>query len=114
VQRSPYRGEVKFMRYTPGGFAPAFLNRADTNETNLLGIETAHGPLAVTQMTGILARRIICWTGVGDTLESGERFGLIKFGSRVDLYVPLDVDILARVGQQVYGGQTPLARWSNA
>lgn len=109
VQRSPYAGELSFMHYQPGSFAPAFLQSADENEFNLIGLQTAHGPLVFTQMTGILARRIVCWKQVGDQLEKGERFGLIKFGSRVDLYLPLDAEILVKPGQQVFGGQTVVA-----
>ncbi|MCB0143901.1 MAG: phosphatidylserine decarboxylase [Caldilineaceae bacterium] len=112
VQRSPCAGDVAFLHYQPGSFAPAFLHSADDNEANLLGLHTAHGPIAVTQMTGILARRIVCWKQVGDALTQGERFGLIKFGSRVDLYLPLDAKILVQPGQQVYGGQTVIGVWS--
>lgn len=111
VQRSPCAGEVAFLHYQPGSFAPAFLHSADDNEANLLGLHTARGPIAVTQMTGILARRIVCWKKVGDALAKGERFGLIKFGSRVDLYLPLDAEILVQPGQQVYGGQTVIGVW---
>ena len=60
---------------------------------------------------GMLARRIVCWSKVGDALLTGERFGLIKFGSRVDMYLPLDSLALVAVGRQVYGGQTAVARW---
>lgn len=110
VQRSPCAGEVRALHYVPGRFVPAFSPAADENESNLVGLQTAHGPIAVTQMTGILARRIVCWSKVGDALLSGERFGLIKFGSRVDLYLPLDAQALVAVGRQVYGGQTVVAR----
>ena len=111
VQRSPYAGRVKLIHYQPGGFAPAFMGHADENESNLLGLETARGPFAVTQMTGILARRIVCWAKLGDELARGERFGLIKFGSRVDLYLPENAIPLVQPGQTVYGGQTVIARW---
>ena len=111
VQRSPYAGQVGLIRYQAGAFAPAFLGAADANEANLVGIETVHGRLLVAQMAGVLARRIVCWTAVGAHLSGGQRFGLIRFGSRVDLYAPPAVQVLVAPGEQVYGGQTVLARW---
>ena len=111
VQRMPYAGEVACVHYRSGSFAPAFADSADDNESNLIGLETAHGPLAVVQLTGAIARRIICRCDVGDHLARGERYGLIKFGSRVDLYLPLDVEVLVREGQRVAGGETSVARW---
>ena len=101
------------LHYQPGSFAPAFLHFADENESNLVGLHTVHGSIAFTQMTGILARRIVCWKKVGDALAKGERFGLIKFGSRVDLYLPLNAEILVQPGQQVYGGQTVIGVWGS-
>ena len=86
--------------------------RADANESNLVGLMTTRGPLLVVQMTGILARRIVCWPKVGERLSRAERFGLIKFGSRVDLYLPLDATVTVKPRQQVYGGQTVVARWA--
>lgn len=111
VQRVPYRGQVRLLRYQSGNFAPAFLKDTDDNESNLIGLQTARGPLAIKQIAGILARRIVCWVQVGDEVGTGQRLGLIKFGSRVELLLPPEVEVLATVGQQVYGGQTILARW---
>lgn len=111
VQRCPCTGRVDYIYYEPGGFAPAMFSSADENEANYLGITTVHGPLLVAQMAGLIAQRIVCWASVGDTLTVGQRFGLIKFGSRVDLYLPLDVEIVVKPGQQVYGGQTIIAHW---
>lgn len=111
VQRAPYAGRVQFLRYQQGGFAPAFLKSAQENESNFIGLSTARGKLALKQMTGILARRIVCWVEDGDDLSAGQRVGLIKFGSRVDLFLPLNVEITARAGQKVRGGQTVVARW---
>jgi phosphatidylserine decarboxylase len=111
VQRMPYQGQVKFLQYQAGSFAPAFLKDAEENESNLIGILTPHGPLAVKQIAGILARRIVCWVHLDQDLDKGQRLGLVKFGSRVDLLLPLEVDVLVHVGQQVYGGQTIVARW---
>jgi phosphatidylserine decarboxylase len=111
VQRSPYEGLVELLHYQSGHFAPAFLQDTQSNEANLIGLATPHGPIAVKQIAGILARRIICWPKPGDTLARGQRLGLIKFGSRVDLLLPPQVEVLVQVGQQVYSGQTLMARW---
>jgi phosphatidylserine decarboxylase len=78
----------------------------------LIGLETSHGPVAVKQIAGILARRIVCWPAMGDTLVTGRRLGLIRFGSRVDLLLPPAVEVLVQVGQKVYGGQTVVAKWT--
>lgn len=114
VQRSPYRGQVQFLQYQPGDFAPAFLKDTHSNEYNLIGMQTPHGPIGIKQIAGILARRIVCWPNLGDELLTGQRLGLIKFGSRVDLLLPPDVEVLVQVGQQVYGGQTTVGRWPHA
>ncbi|RME98579.1 MAG: phosphatidylserine decarboxylase [Chloroflexi bacterium] len=111
VQRAPYAGTVKFLRYESGEFAPAFLKDTHTNESNFVGLDTPHGPLGVKQIVGILARRIVCWPAVDDTLATGQRLGLIKFGSRVDLFLPANTELLVHTGQKVYGGQTIVARW---
>ncbi len=113
VQRAPYHGTVDLLRYESGSFAPAFLKDTHGNESNLIGLQTPYGLLAVKQIVGILARRIVCWPEPGDSLITGQRLGLIKFGSRVDLFLPPEVEVVAYVGQQVYGGQSVVARWSN-
>lgn len=111
VQRSPYNGTVKFLHYQPGSFAPAFLQDTHSNEHNLMVISTPQGEIGVKQIAGVLARRIICWSNLGDDLIRGERFGLIRFGSRVDLLLPVNAEVLVSVGDQIYGGQTVVARW---
>ncbi|MBN1220668.1 MAG: phosphatidylserine decarboxylase [Anaerolineae bacterium] len=111
VQRSPYRGQVQGLRYKPGSFAPAFLKDTQRNESNLIGLATPRGRMAVRQIAGILARRIVCRVNIGDEVVTGQRLGLIRFGSRVDLLLPPDVVVLVSVGQQVYGGQTVMAKW---
>ncbi|MDM8530972.1 phosphatidylserine decarboxylase [Anaerolineales bacterium HSG25] len=112
VQHNPYPGTVKFINYQSGGFAPALFDHADNNESNSIGLQTQHGPLIVKQMTGLLARRIVCWVDLEDQLELGQRLGLIKFGSRVDLFLPSDkIELLVEPGQTVYGGQTAIAKW---
>ena len=112
VQRSPYTGVVQLLCYQAGAFAPAYLKDTHLNESNLIGLETSHGPVAVKQIAGILARRIVCWPAMGDTLVTGRRLGLIRFGSRVDLLLPPAVEVLVQVGQKVYGGQTVVAKWT--
>lgn len=111
VQRCPYQGRVELLRYQTGTFSPAFLKDTHTNEYNFIGLQTPRGPVGVKQIAGILARRIICRPTLGDELATGQRLGLIKFGSRVDLLLPLEVEILVQVGEPVRGGQTIVGRW---
>lgn len=111
VQRTPYEGRVTFLHYQPGSFAPAFLKDTHNNEFNFIGLSTPHGPVGVKQIAGILARRIVCWADIGTELGRGQRLGLVKFGSRADLYLPLETEICVEVGQQLYGGQTVVGRW---
>ncbi|MBN1994008.1 MAG: phosphatidylserine decarboxylase [Anaerolineae bacterium] len=112
VQHNPYPGQVLLTHYEPGSFAPAFLKDTRRNESNLIGLETPRGRLAIKQIAGILARRIVCWVENGDRVVAGQRLGLIRFGSRVDLLLPPEVEVLVKVGQQVYGGQTMMAKWN--
>ena len=111
VQHSPYTGLVALVHYQPGDFAPAYRQDTHGNESNLIGLTTSRGPLAIKQIAGVLARRIVCRVAAGDKVVTGQRLGLIKFGSRVDLYLPPDVEVLVSLGQQVYGGETIMARW---
>jgi phosphatidylserine decarboxylase len=112
VQRNPYQGQVRFLKYQPGSFAPAFLKDVEENEFNFIGLSTTNGPIGVKQISGILARRIVCWPKLGDELTTGRRLGLIRFGSRVDLFLPEEAEILIAPGQKVNGGQTIIGRWS--
>ncbi len=111
VQRASYSGTVQYLHYQPGDFAPAFLKDTHSNEFNLIGLTTPHGPLVIKQIAGILARRIVCRVQPGDKIATGQRLGLIKFGSRVDLLLPPDAEVTATIGQQVYGGESIIARW---
>jgi phosphatidylserine decarboxylase len=111
INRSPIAAKVVAKTYTQGIFGNAGSNNASTeNERMSLGLETDAGDkIGVVQITGLIARRIVCYSKPGDHLAIGERFGLIRFGSRVDLYVPLGRGILAAVGQRTIGGETVLA-----
>ena len=76
-------------------------------------LETSHGLVVVRQIAGLIARRIVKWRKEGDKLETGERLGLIKFGSRTDLYLPPYTEVLVQIGQKVKGGSTTIARWTS-
>jgi len=107
VNRSPIRGQVSFVSYRPGKFLPAFKSHAsEINERNTVGIENGSMKVLVYQITGFIARRIVCWVKKGDSLERGERFGLIKFGSCTEVVLPVNVDIQVKPGDKVKGGKT--------
>lgn len=110
VQRSSIRGEIKFITHQIGKNLPAYDPGASIeNDQIVLGLESSYGLILIKQIAGILARKCINYARVGDQLESGQRFGLIKFGSRVELYLPTRALILCQVGDKVKGGLTELA-----
>ncbi|MBK8575112.1 MAG: phosphatidylserine decarboxylase family protein [Elusimicrobia bacterium] len=112
VQRSPVAGKVVGTHYRPGSFLDARDPRAPfENESNSIDIECSRGRVRVRQIAGLIARRILCWVRPDDAVELGERIGLIRFGSQVDLYLPIDTNIVVKEGQRVRAGQTILARW---
>lgn len=111
VQRTPVPGEVIHREYRPGTYVAAWADKAsEKNEQASLGIETAHGRVLVKQIAGLVARRIVTDPAVGERVERGERFGIIRFGSRVDLFLPAHWEILCRVGDRVRSGETGIAR----
>lgn len=116
VNRNPMSGTVKKVIYQPGKFYAADSQKgALQNEYCGIVLRTYGGhSMAYVQMAGLIARRIVCWLEPGDVVEKGWRFGLIRFGSRVDLYLPLDSELLVRVGQKVRAGETPIARLAQA
>lgn len=111
VQRAPFEGKVVAQRRRAGGYRPA-MTVAATHGNNQLAtyLQTAAGPCTVTQISGVLARRIVSWVGPGDAVAQGERLGMIKFGSQVTLRVPSNATLLVDVGEPVRGGLTPVAR----
>ena len=113
VNRSPVAGEVTAVRELGSGFAPAMhFERSHGNRRREVGLNAARGPVLVVQVAGLLARRIVGWVGPGDRVRVGQKIGMITFGSRTDLIVPLDAGTpIVEVGQKVVGGRTPLARW---
>ncbi len=112
INRSPIKGKIAYRHYSPGEFLAAFEPKASVkNEQNAVGIEDAEGyRVLVKQIAGLIARRILCWKNPGDQVGAGERFGLIRFGSRTEIYMPLDARIEVRLGQRVQGGSSVIAR----
>ena len=111
INRAPIAGKVTNVKLFQGKKAPATSNTAsETNERNAVTIEGEKMTVVCTQIVGILARRIVCWSKPGDTLELGEKYGLIKFGSRTDLLMPKNVEIYVKVGDKVVGGETIIGK----
>lgn len=111
INRSPIAGKIIKVIYNEGKKVPATRNDASfINERNSLVIQNEKMTVTCTQIAGILARRIVCWKREGDTLELGEKFGLIKFSSRTDLLMPESVEILVKIGDKVVGGETIIAK----
>ena len=113
VNRSPVPGEIAAVRDLGSGFAPAMhFERSHGNRRREVGISTTRGPVLVVQVAGLLARRIVGWVGPGDRVRAGQKIGMITFGSRTDLIVPLGAGTpLVETGQKVVGGRTPIMRW---
>lgn len=111
LNRSPIAGKITKVNYVFGKKMPATSNNASLiNERNSLLIEGEKISVTVTQIAGIVARRIVCWNKEGDNLERGQLFGLIKFSSRTDLQMPANVELLVKVDDKVKGGETIIAR----
>lgn len=112
VNRSPLAGRIAKIVYTPGKFLNADLDKASTdNERNGFVLESENGPIGIVQIAGFVARRIVCFVKENDTLATGERIGLIRFGSRVDVYLPLGANVVVTEGQTAIAGETVLARF---
>lgn len=110
INRAPIAGKVIKIDYIKGKKAPATSNEASfSNERNSLTIENDKITVVCTQIAGIVARRIVCWSKLGDELVLGQKFGLIKFSSRTDLLMPKTVEVLVKIGDRVVGGETIIA-----
>jgi len=112
VNRAPFDGVVEAITYKPGEFKNAM--RADTtdvNESNTVRMRTDRGAMTVRQISGLIARRIVCKVEVGENLAKGEKFGMIKFGSRTELYLPTNAEICVKMKDKVQGGATIVARF---
>jgi len=114
TNRAPIDGRVVYRQRRPGLFLDA--RRADCSEKNesmTWAFENPRGTIVARQITGAIARRIVAWANVGDELKKGDRFGMIRFGSRTELYLPLSATVLVKEGDHVAGGSTPIARLPN-
>lgn len=112
--RAPWGGTIQKIWYREGSFLNAALQKAsEENECNAIWIKDDEGrDIVFAQIAGLVARRIICHVKEGDTLTRGQRYGFIRFGSRIDMYLPLDTDLTVGLGDIVYSGKTPLGRFS--
>jgi phosphatidylserine decarboxylase len=111
VNRMPVGGRVTKVEYHPGRFLPAYRHEAgDLNEYTEVSIDHHGQPIVVRQIVGVLARRIVCRIREGDEVHAGDRFGVMKFGSRMDIFVPASAAIAVQVNDKVVGGVTVIAR----
>lgn len=110
INRTPVEGRITKLEYRPGKFLPAYKEDASGNELNEIWIDHAGQTIVVRQIVGVLARRIVCRVAEGQSLRRGERIGLMKFGSRMDVFLPTSADLTVKVGEHVTAGETVLAR----
>jgi len=111
INRSPVAATVMGVQYHPGGFLPAFDHKAsERNEQNRIDLDAGGVSIRVVQIAGLIARRIVCRVRAGDRVERGERIGLIKFGSRVDLFLPATIELKVRVGDRVHGASSVIGQ----
>ena len=115
VNRMPVGGQITAISYIPGKFFNASMDKASTdNERNGLAIKLPDGrQVGVVQIAGLVARRIVCFTATGQNLRAGDRFGLIRFGSRLDVYLPVGVAPMVSLGQTMIAGETVIANLSS-
>ncbi|MGB8472945.1 MAG: phosphatidylserine decarboxylase family protein [Candidatus Acidiferrum sp.] len=112
VNRAPAEGIISNLEYKPGKFLAAMREQASLqNEQNVFTLSTDAGEMVFKQIAGLIARRVVSWKKSGDRVARGERIGLVRFGSRADVWVPRDAEILVKLGDHVKGGATVLARW---
>jgi phosphatidylserine decarboxylase len=114
IQRAPVAGRVADVVYRPGKFYGAYRSAASReNEQNIIYIHSPQGQMVFKQIAGAIARRVICWKEEGEMVALGDRVGLIRFGSRVDVWLPMEAEVVVKKGQMVKGGESILARWNS-
>jgi phosphatidylserine decarboxylase len=112
VNRAPAAGTITKLDYRPGKFFAAMRERASLeNEQNVFSLTTDAGEMVFKQIAGVIARRVVSWKKQGEQVERGERIGLVRFGSRVDVWVPREAELLVKVGDRMKGGSSVIARW---
>lgn len=112
VNRAPVAGRIARLEYKPGRFYAAMRARASAdNEQNIFHMETPDGRIVFKQIAGAIARRVVSWKAEGSAVERGERVGIVRFGSRVDLWLPQDAKLMVRLGEHVSGGSSVVAHW---
>jgi len=114
VNRIPVSGTVEWLEHREGKFLAAWADEAiEHNEQTIIGINSVHGKILFRQIAGLIARRIVCKLKPGDRVEQGNRFGIIKYGSRVDLYLPQSVSLRVSVGQAVKAGESVIGEFTS-
>ena len=113
VNRAPISGKIREITYKKGGYIPAYRKDSERNERNEFIIHSKYGDVSVIQIAGTIARRIVSYSRVNDIIEQGQRIGMIRFGSRVDVTIPNDFDIIVRKGERVLAGKTVIATIKN-
>lgn len=112
VNRHPINGTILHSEHHEGKFLPAWDPKASTeNERTTVAYGTSHGTIVLRQIAGALAKRIVCYATKGEKVDQGTEMGFIKFGSRVDIYLPLDAEIMVAIGDKVEGNRTVIAKW---
>jgi len=107
VNRSPIDGQVIAVEHKPGRFRPAYLAEAPSvNERNLIAVKNSQTQCLLVQIVGVVARRVVCWVKVGDQIQRGEKFGLMKFGSSMQVFMPPETEVKVEQGERVVGGET--------
>jgi len=114
VNRVPVSGEIEFLNYRSGKFKPAYKDKSsELNEQLVIAIKSPRETILMKQIAGIIARRIVCFLKNGDIVKAGERFGMIKYGSRVDLFIPMTSEIYIKLHDQVRAGETIIGKMSD-
>ncbi|MBU4485702.1 MAG: phosphatidylserine decarboxylase family protein [Candidatus Delongbacteria bacterium] len=112
VNRYPVKGKVEYVNYRKGKFLAAWNDKAsEFNEQTVIGIKSGENLITVKQIAGLVAKRIVCYADVGDEVEQGQKLGLIKFGSRVDLILPINCELKVKVGDRVRAGETVIGEF---